>query len=225
MTAFFRVAKISLSIFAFSMASGCRLSKSKVKALQSKDWNRNGVDRFYLAVGTTSAALEGSKDLTAGQDMIFGVGCFGESKDPRALSWVKDTSCPGGKAQIALNERTMMAEFPMAADPQKPKAGECVLLMGDNSLLQNLNKNPHEFAAGPSGDVVRNAIVSTGACGLTLGLVLTPAISKHLDFATEQAVKNGATAAGKAYDSTLNSADFASPRMGQSSLSASATAT
>ena len=206
MTAFKTWAVSFLAMSAWALASGCQLNKSKVKALQSKDWNRNGVDRFYLAVGTTGAALEGSKDLTAGQEMIFGLGCFGESKDPRALSWVKDSSCPGGKAQIALNDRSMMAEFPMAADEKNPKAGECVMLMGDNSLLKNLNKSPKEFASGASGDVVRNTLLSVGVCGMTLALVLSPTMHAHINTATQTAVRNSATGAEKGFDATLNAA-------------------
>lgn len=163
---------------AFSMATivipllilqqGCKWQKSKVNALESDDWMRNGMDRFYFVTVQTSEPLEGSQK-TVGSDMLYGVGCFGESKDRAALVDAPVSMCAAQTQKIPLNKRTMLHQFKMASDPRKPGKGECAMLLGDANLARTVQTSPREFAVGASGNIVNSMYKSLGWCALTAG--------------------------------------------------------
>jgi hypothetical protein len=148
---------------------GCT-EKSKVKTISSNDWFRNGVDRFYLATAPSPLKLPESASVRVGQDILVGVGCFGEPKDPASKVMVESPSCPQNKAKIALNERIRLQDFPMAEDPERPKAGQCVLLLGPSELVKKLKSSPEKFLAPPLSTAAVSAAIATNACGLSLAL-------------------------------------------------------
>lgn len=151
------------------LAQACQL-KSSVKTISSDDWFRTGVDRFYLATVPTSIRYPNAQTVKLGQDVIVGLGCFGESKKPDEPIAISDTSCASGSRTVALNERTRLDEFKMAADPERPAAGECVLLLGPNELVDGLQRTPERFLHGMLDTAGINAATATNACGLSLAL-------------------------------------------------------
>ena len=104
------------------MACGDQLATqhSKTKALSSNDWFKDGVDRFYLAYMDTETRISSGHPEKYGHQFFFGVGCYGESPDPKALLSVP--VAPGSRItkQIPLNERTMLHEFPVVFDQSSP---------------------------------------------------------------------------------------------------------
>lgn len=163
----------SLSALIFStvlMAFGGCTEKSKLKSISSDDWFRNGVDRFYLATVPSSVLHQASRTVRVGQDVLVGVGCFGEAKEPSELTSVNEQSCNTKRAKIPLNERIRLQDFPMAANPANPKAGECVLLIGPADLVKRVLEKPQEFVSGPYATAALSAATATNACGLSLAL-------------------------------------------------------
>lgn len=149
--------------------SGCT-SKSKVKSISSDDWFRKGVDRFYLATVPSGVLLEGTRTVQVGQDVLVGVGCFAESKNPEEKFAIEEAKCASKRAQIPLNERIRLQDFPMASDPNAPRAGECVLLLGPSELLRRLKERPSEFVSGGVSTAALSAATATNACGMSLAL-------------------------------------------------------
>jgi hypothetical protein len=162
------VASIFLSVTVFAVF-GCT-QKSKVKTISSDDWFRNGVDRLYLATVPSGVTLKESQSVAVGQDVLVGVGCFGEPKDPASLVQVSAPSCSGKKAKIPLNERIRLDDFPMADDSRNPKAGQCVLLLGPSDLIKTIQSNPESLAEGAVATAAMTTAIATNACGLSLAL-------------------------------------------------------
>jgi hypothetical protein len=144
--------------------------KSKVKTISSDDWFRNGVDRFYLATLPTQQMYPENSGISVGQDMLVGIGCFAEPKDPATRVAIPSPSCPSRKATIPLNERIRWQDFPMAKDPQRPQAGECVLLLGPEELVQKIQTSAHKFIEEPLSTVTMSNAIATNACGLSLSV-------------------------------------------------------
>lgn len=160
-----------LSAFVLSMTvlGGCT-QKSKVKTISSDDWFRQGVDRFYLATIPTGLKLPDSRSVNVGQDILVGVGCFGEPKDPATPVEIDALSCAGKKAKIPLNERIRLQDFPMAANPAKPTPGQCVLLLGPSELVQTLQTKPEKLLDSGVNTAAISAAIATNACGLSMAL-------------------------------------------------------
>ena len=91
-------------------ATGCKVfEKSKVRSLESDDWMRDGVDRFYLAVAPQGIPMEGAKTgAQVGQEVLFGIGCFGEPKERNALVDVPPDPCGGGPTGTAACARACL---------------------------------------------------------------------------------------------------------------------
>ncbi|NBW83355.1 hypothetical protein EBR21_16525, partial [bacterium] len=159
-----------LSFFAVLLSLfGCT-QNSKVKSISSDDWFRNGVDRFYLATVPSGIMLKESQNVVVGQDVLVGVGCFGEAKDPKTPVLVSVPSCSGKKAKIPMNERVRLDDFPMAEDPKNPKAGQCVLLLGPSHLVKTIQSKPEILADGVLATAAMTTAIATNACGLSLAL-------------------------------------------------------
>lgn len=162
--------KFKISLFpAIALLASCTL-KSQVKTISSDDWFRNGVDRLYLATVPTGLAMRESRSVVVGQDVLVGVGCFGEPKDPRTPVAVTAPSCAGRKAKIPMNERIRLDDFPMADDPRNPKAGQCVLLLGPSELIKTIQLKPESLVEGPVATAAMTTAIATNACGLSLAL-------------------------------------------------------
>jgi hypothetical protein len=108
--------------------------------------------------------------VKVGQDLLVGVGCFGEAKEPATLTSVPEKSCSSNQGKLPLNERIRLQDFPLAADPTKPKAGECVLLLGPQEVVKRIQEKPEEFVSGPAATAALSAATATNACGLSLAL-------------------------------------------------------
>lgn len=181
--------KRALLLATFFLVSAC-IDKSKLRSISSNDWFRNGVDRFYLATLPTSVMHQGSSSVRVGQDVLVGLGCFGESKDPAALVTVSEQSCSTQKGKLPLNERVRYQDFAIAQDPLSPKAGECVVLLGPAELIKRVQGNPSDFVSGPFATAALSAATATNACGMSLALgqsfylqkaVITGAIQNEKD--------------------------------------------
>lgn len=158
------------SVASVTVATTSCMMKSSVKTISSNDWFRNGVDRFYLATVPSRVLYPRTQTVRVGQDALIGLGCFGESKKQDEMATVKDTSCSAQSRQIPLNERTRLDDFPLAADPQNPRAGECVLLLGAAEVVESLKTEPEKFLHGMLDTAAINAATATNACGLSLAL-------------------------------------------------------
>lgn len=156
-------------------STGCKFNSSGVRALESDDWLRRGVDRFYLAVAPQGIPMEGTTSgAQVGQEMLFGIGCFGEPKDRSAVVDVPPDACGKGPTKLPLNERTFVHQFPMASDPSKPKKGECVVLMGDDEVLAHMQAFPKDYQTGPGAEAINGAIFSAGSQALSALLLIKP---------------------------------------------------
>lgn len=146
------------------------MMKSSVKTISSNDWFRNGVDRFYLATVPSKVRYPNAQTVKVGQDALVGLGCFGESKKYDEIVSVEDKACQSSSRKIPLNERTRLKDFPLAADPRNPNAGECVLLLGPSEVVESLKSEPERFLHGMLDTAAINAATATNACGLSLAL-------------------------------------------------------
>lgn len=160
---------ITVGLIAVILNSGCT-ERSILKSIGSNDWFRRGVDRFYLATVPTTVLQQSSQSIKVGQDLLVGVGCFGEPKDPASLVTTSEQTCSSKKAKIPLNERIRLHDFPMAVDPANPKSGECVQLLGASEVIKHIQEKPEEFAQGSIADAALSGAIATNACGLSLAL-------------------------------------------------------
>lgn len=195
-----RVAILTALLLATS--TGCKfLGMSKVKALESDDWFRDGVDRFYLAVAPQDLAMPGSvTDAKVGQELLFGIGCYGEPKQRDAVVPVAPDACGQGPDRLPLNERYLVNHFPLAADSTKPKKGECVVLMGDDQMLAHLQLFPKDFQTGLGAEALQTFFWSAGTCAVSLALLKQP-----IRAAVGNAISNaGARATGLARGAKQN---------------------
>jgi hypothetical protein len=108
--------------------------------------------------------------VKVGQDLLVGVGCFGEAKEAASRVAVSENSCIGSRGKLPLNERIRLQDFPLAADPGNPKPGECVLLLGPNEVVKRVQDKPEDFVTGPAATAALSAATATNACGLSLAL-------------------------------------------------------
>lgn len=155
---------------AIAFLSESCMMKSSVKTISSNDWFRNGVDRFYLATVPSSVRYPKAQTVRVGQDALIGLGCFGESKNQNETVTVQGKSCAGETYDIALNERIRLDDFPLAADPQNPNAGECVVLLGSTEVVETLRTEPEKFLHGMLDTAAISAATATNACGLSLAV-------------------------------------------------------
>lgn len=162
------VGKFSIVACAFLLAQCTR--KSNFKSISSDDWFRNGVDRFYLATLPSKLLHQGATTVRVGQDILVGVGCFGEPKEPATPVDIADPGCASKRAQIPLNQRIRLQDFPLAEDPSHPKAGQCVLLLGSSEVVKRVQEKPQEFVSGPLATAALSAATATNACGMSLAL-------------------------------------------------------
>lgn len=180
--------------------AGCntsgRSSESEASALESKDWFKSGVDRFYLAYGYGEERLHPGYDEYFGSQFFLGVGCYGESSDPNATVSVFETPDGFRKKTVKLHERRMLHEFNIVRDGN-PGKGQCEILLGDELVPQSLSwskqaiegRNNFAFAiksfgatafclgAVSAGLAVSGAVLGTGASGGTAAPLTVPVIA------------------------------------------------
>jgi hypothetical protein len=156
--------------------SGCKKTLSREKALESDDWFRDGVDRFYFATVSTATLQEGTTvGARVGQNMLVGIGCYGEPKDPATLVDVPKDACGQGESRMPLNARTMWHQFPIADDASKPpQKGQCVQLLGDFDLVKHTRLYSEDFATGIGQQAWNKFMGSAGFCALSLAFMSKP---------------------------------------------------
>lgn len=139
------VNKLSASLLAATfLISSCGPSDSnnntsETKALSSNDWFKNGVDRFYLAKVSSTLKISEDHDATYGDRFFIGIGCYGEDKDPQKLVEVPKEKGSQDTIKIPLNRRTMVYQFNLAEEGEKPKKGQCKILIGDPITPQQIS--------------------------------------------------------------------------------------
>ncbi len=175
---------------------GCTRS-SGVKSIRSDDWFRSGVDRFYLATLPTNLKTTDNPSLRIGQEILVGVGCFGEPRDPATRVTVQDASCPSKTAKLPMNERIRLQDFPMAQDPARPNAGECVLLLGPEELVKVVKSQPERLKSQAVSTASVSAAIATNACGLSLALGTSFFVQKSIISAEIKSEKESVTYARK----------------------------
>lgn len=168
---FVREIRVKFSVFVITalMSAGCT-QFSRVKSISSDDWFRSGVDRFYLATLPVELSSTENPRVRVGQEILVGVGCFGEPKDPATRVNVQTSVCSGKKASLPMNERIRLEDFPMAEDPTKPNPGQCVLLLGPAELVKIARTQPARLNTGAVSTAAVSAAIATNACGLSLAL-------------------------------------------------------
>ncbi|NBX16489.1 MAG: hypothetical protein EBR09_03895 [Proteobacteria bacterium] len=165
----FRIVAGLILIASASLHWGCTRN-SGVKSIRSDDWFRSGVDRFYLATVPVPYRSAENPRVYIGQEILVGVGCFGEPRNPAAQVTIPDEKCASKTSKVALNERIRLQDFPMAANPSRPSAGECVLLLGPEELVKIAKSQPEKLNAPAASAAAVTAAVATNACGLSLAL-------------------------------------------------------
>jgi len=157
-----RLQKMPLNLLALGLlVSSCRTDTavetpedlSAPKALSSNDWLKKGVDRFYLAwMQTDSFIAPGHKELY-GQQFFFGIGCYGEDKD--GFKSVSVRKAPGSTEMITkkLNERSMLHEFDIVPEKSTAKPGQCKVLLGDETVAQQISNLDSMTSGGKKGAV------------------------------------------------------------------------
>jgi hypothetical protein len=190
---------IFVSLLSAVLLPSCKLANSSNKAAESDDWLRKGTDRFYFATAPQAVAQEGS-EAKVGQNMIWGIGCKGENKDPNSLVDVP-TKCSTAKmTRLPLNERTMVHQFNMADNDADFKNGKCKVLLGDVDLLADVQKLPADYKTGAGAETWNQFLSSAALCGVTLAfmhpVVMKPASAAYARLSTAAGVK--AAAAGSA---------------------------
>lgn len=109
----------------------CGRADSDITAMESNDWFKDGVDRFYLAhLSNEKLILEGYPQ-TQGEKYFFGVGCYGEPADPTSKIKVKKSAHSKETIAIPLNKRTMLYQFDLIDRYEEPQKGKCKILLGD----------------------------------------------------------------------------------------------
>jgi hypothetical protein len=124
---------IIMLVFSFLSVSCLKKSgqDSSAKALSSNDWFKDGVDRFYLAHLASGSFIDSQYDVRYGEQFLLGIGCYGEPKDPEALTDVPVSKSGSIMTTKKLNERVYLHEFPVVDNKDKPKKGECRVLLGE----------------------------------------------------------------------------------------------
>jgi len=129
--------RITLAGILLCLFSCKNTQESNEEALNGNDWFKNGVDRFYLAYINSDIRMLRNGPETYGQQFFFGVGCYGESKDPHAQVQVKKDPQSSVFVTKKLSEREMLHEFDLVVSTEKPKPGQCKILLGDeNDAIQ-----------------------------------------------------------------------------------------
>jgi hypothetical protein len=181
---------------AVAAVSGCTRS-SGVKSIRSDDWFRSGVDRFYLATIPADIRSAENPRVNVGQEILVGVGCFGEPREAASLVSVPSSSCAAKKAKIPMNERIRLQDFPMAEDPARPKAGQCVLLLGPEELVNVARTQPDRLNTAAVSTSAVSAAIATNACGLSLALGTAFFVQKSVLSGAIAGDKEGVTFARK----------------------------
>lgn len=171
---------------------------SKQKSLESKDWFKGRPDRFYLAMLNTGQAMPGgdaalsldagapsaSKPLMRGEEVLVGIGCFGEDKNWRAAD-PKDPSRGLHERKHFNPSDASLSDFNLG-DPKSPKQNTCAIFMGDNQAALTFNANAHKgeglglnfSTAFQAGFGALNVSMCAGELGCTIataGACLGPA--------------------------------------------------
>jgi hypothetical protein len=150
---------------------------SNQKALESNDWFKGGVDRFYLAYLSEGEKIHPGFLQRYGEQFFFGIGCYGEIADSKALLSVP--VAPGSKTlkKIAINKRTMLHEFPLYfGEGRPPKKGQCKILLGSEDDPQKIT-NPEELLNGGQGWGVANNFFAAGLSCLGLAIAGTKLVA------------------------------------------------
>jgi hypothetical protein len=130
---------LTLLTIALFISSGCGPKSSDPHAMESNDWFKNGVDRFYLAHSSTGKKILDGYEQKHGEKYFFGIGCFGEDKNPDAVTYVKKKKDASDYIQMPLNKRTMLYQFDIIENDQKPTKGQCKILIGDKVSPQQIS--------------------------------------------------------------------------------------
>ena len=163
------IASMAAMIFVGCSSEVSDLRESDPKALQSKDWFRKGVDRFYLAYAeSTNQISEKYPFALAGQNYLFGIGCYGEPKDPYSEIEVYVSHDGEEKETMRLFERHKLHHF-----SEQLADKSCEILMGSkagDSLIENDLENELESQAGILHPWMYAGVICAGA---GTGLVAT----------------------------------------------------
>lgn len=172
------IKKASLILFPFFLATSLnhclKSTKSKKNALESDDLFRNKKDRFYLATIKSAVPMEGSQTSFVGDDMLVGIGCYSEAKDPATVVEVKKSKCSTESEPLALNQRRYLHQFPIIGNSENPKPGQCKVILGNLDFVQTMENLPREFAYGPAANLKNSVYSALGWCGVSVAfMVLT----------------------------------------------------
>ena len=148
---------------------GTNADSSDPKALTSKDWFKEGVDRFYIA---RSSASSGSVQN------IKGIGCYGENPDPETLVEIPVEKKSSSRKIVRLNQREWDFQFPLVTSRQ-PSPGECEVLFTGKIVNQSLGDELFTDHRADSRPVmIFDSAVTCGAAGLlTLGAIASKSVS------------------------------------------------
>jgi hypothetical protein len=135
--------------------------------LESNDWFRTGVDRFYLAYAATREPLPGgTRGEQHGNQYLFGLGCHGEPADLETEVTVPEHADGTGSRQVRLYERAALHDFPIARDRQKLADGRCELLFGDERLATRISAGDANSAGGDAFDAGWRSFEATAICAV-----------------------------------------------------------
>lgn len=171
--------RIFTFIIVFCSTISCRPtflwdSKSETQAMSSKDWFKNGVDRFYLASLDAGDKIHPAHKEKYGDQFFFGIGCYGEPKDPETLSKVKETANGIDVIAIPLNKRTKLHQFPLYYGEGRPKKpGYCKILLGSEEEPQQISRDGMLKEGGDIGGVATVFLGAAIPCVTSAVLVKT----------------------------------------------------
>ena len=131
---------------------------SEQKALESNDWFKSGVDRFYLAMIKKNDRLMYDYDIRWGEHVYVGIGCYGEPSDQRSFS-IKNNIV----TDTRLNERLYVEDFDIHVGGGKVPKGKCKVLLGDPNKYTVI-KDKESLAGGGNWTTVTQ---DTGTGALT----------------------------------------------------------
>ena len=169
----------------------CGRADSDITAMESNDWFKDGVDRFYLAhLSNEKLILEGYPQ-TQGEKYFFGVGCYGEPADPTSKIKVKKSADSKETIAIPLNKRTMLYQFDLIDKYEEPQKGKCKILLGDRISPRQIS-NGGKLIAKDTQYGISMIKLGQGISGNALVCCLF--VAKALQFATKRIANVGKAA-------------------------------
>jgi hypothetical protein len=164
---------------------------SGINALSSNDWFKLGVDRFYLAYLDAGDRIHPNFPQRFGEQFFFGIGCYGEARNPSTMVSILEAPNSVRQVNIALNKRTMLHQFPIYhGDGHPPKRGMCKILLGSAESPQMISNNSDLSKGGSVGGV------ATMFLGAAVPCVTSAVLVKTIFFSSAVAVAGAANTGG-----------------------------